>query len=112
MYQLFLKLIHLYFLLQNEIYSGTYVRKIGADKRHKVTSPETVRVPANLVEHPVDITAAGDLWAAGFLFGLLRGRSLEKCAQYGARLSGEVVKVVGSQLPEEVWTQIKQELSD
>ena len=73
---------------------------------------ETVRVPARLVEHPVDTTAAGDLWAAGFLFGLLRGRSLEKCAQYGARLSGEVVKVVGSQLPEEVWTQIKQELSE
>lgn len=38
----------LYFLLQNEIYSGTYVRKIGADKRHKVTSPETVRVPGGV----------------------------------------------------------------
>ena len=38
----------LYFLLQNEIYTGTYVRKIGADKRHKVTSPETIRIPGGL----------------------------------------------------------------
>lgn len=38
----------LYFLLQNEIYSGTYVRRIGADKRHKVTSPETIRVPGGV----------------------------------------------------------------
>lgn len=38
----------LYFLLQNEIYTGTYVRKIGADPRHKVTSPETVRVPGGV----------------------------------------------------------------
>lgn len=38
----------LYFMLQNEIYSGTYVRRIGADKRHKVTSPETIRVPGGV----------------------------------------------------------------
>ena len=38
----------LYFLLQNEIYSGTYVRRIGADPRHKVTTPETIRVPGGV----------------------------------------------------------------
>lgn len=38
----------LYNMLQNEIYSGTYVRRIGADKRHKVTSPETIRVPGGV----------------------------------------------------------------
>lgn len=38
----------LYFMLHNEIYSGTYVRRIGADKRHKVTSPETIRVPGGV----------------------------------------------------------------
>lgn len=38
----------LYFMLQNEIYAGTYVRRIGADKRHKVTSPETIRVPGGV----------------------------------------------------------------
>ena len=86
--------------------------KLGPEGAMVRRGAETVRVPARLVERPVDTTAAGDLWAAGFLYGLIRGRSLEKCAQYGALLSGEVVKVVGSQLPEEVWTKIKQELSE
>ena len=34
----------LYFMLQNEIYAGVYIRRIGADPRHKVTSPETIRI--------------------------------------------------------------------
>ena len=39
---------HINFMLQNEIYAGTYVRRIGADPRHRVTSPETVRVPGGV----------------------------------------------------------------
>ena len=38
----------LYFMLQNEIYTGTYIRRIGSDKRHKITSPETIRVPGGI----------------------------------------------------------------
>lgn len=36
------------FMLHNEIYSGTYIRRIGADPRHRVTSPETIRVPGGV----------------------------------------------------------------
>lgn len=36
------------FLLKNEIYSGTYVRRIGADPRHRVTHPENIRVPGGV----------------------------------------------------------------
>ena len=35
-------------LLHNEIYSGTYVRRLGADPRHRITSPETIRVPGGV----------------------------------------------------------------
>ena len=35
-------------LLKNEIYSGTYVRRMGADPRHRITSPETIRVPGGV----------------------------------------------------------------
>ena len=38
----------LYFMLQNEIYTGTYIRRMGSDKRHKITSPETIRVPGGI----------------------------------------------------------------
>ena len=72
---------------------------------------EKVRVPAELVENPVDTTAAGDLWAAGFLYGTVKGHSLEACAQYGSILSGEVVQVIGSQLPDASWEKIEKALS-
>lgn len=36
------------FMLGNEIYSGTYVRRLGADPRHRITSPETIRVPGGV----------------------------------------------------------------
>ena len=71
---------------------------------------ETVRVPAQLVENPVDTTAAGDLWAAGFLYGVVTGKMLAEAAWYGALLSGEVVKVVGSEIPEPVWDEIRRKL--
>lgn len=35
-------------LLKNEIYSGTYVRKMGADPRHRITVPETIRIPGGV----------------------------------------------------------------
>ena len=68
---------------------------------------ETAKVPAQLVEEPVDTTAAGDLWAAGFLYGVLRERPLMEAAWYGSLISSEVVKVVGSELPEPAWNEIK-----
>ena len=36
------------FMLNNEIYSGTFVRRIGADPRHRVTNPETIRIPGGV----------------------------------------------------------------
>lgn len=36
------------YMLRNEFYAGTYVRRIGADKRHRVTSPETIRIPGGV----------------------------------------------------------------
>ena len=36
------------YLLKNEIYAGVYTRKIGADKRSKVTAPEVIRVPGGV----------------------------------------------------------------
>ncbi|MBQ9501519.1 MAG: adenosine kinase [Lentisphaeria bacterium] len=84
--------------------------KLGREGALVKGGGETLCVPARLVENPVDTTAAGDLWAAGFLYGFLNARPLEKCARCGALLAGEVVKVIGSQLPEEVWKKIAKEL--
>ncbi len=69
-----------------------------------------VRVPAKKVR-AVDTTAAGDLWAAGFLRGYLVGWPLEKAARLGAAVSAEVVQVTGSVLTEATWSQLRSGLT-
>lgn len=56
----------------------------------------------------VDTTGAGDLYAAGFLYGYSRGLSLDKCGLIGAILAGNVIKVVGAKIPGRSWTIIRE----
>lgn len=55
----------------------------------------------------VDTTGAGDLWAAGFLYGIVNGFALEKCGKLGSACGYEVCRVVGAQIPEEGWKRIR-----
>ncbi len=43
----------------------------------------------------MDTTGAGDQYAAGFLFGLARGRSLDVCGRLGALAAAEVISHYG-----------------
>lgn len=56
---------------------------------------ERVQVAAHPVEHVVDTTGAGDLYAAGFLFGLTHGESPERCARLGGVCAAEVISHIG-----------------
>jgi sugar/nucleoside kinase (ribokinase family) len=55
----------------------------------------------------VDTTGAGDLWASGFLYGLIRNYPMEKCGFIGAACGYEVCQVIGAQIPEAGWQRIK-----
>jgi sugar/nucleoside kinase (ribokinase family) len=57
---------------------------------------ETVSVAAEPVEHVEDTTGAGDLFAAGFLLGLARQRTLEDCLRLGALAAAEVISHMGA----------------
>ena len=57
---------------------------------------ELVEVPASRVEAVVDTTGAGDLFAAGMLYGLSRGLSLQDCGALGCAAAGEVISHVGA----------------
>jgi sugar/nucleoside kinase (ribokinase family) len=52
-------------------------------------------VPAMPIEKLVDATGAGDLYAAGFLFGLAEGRDLATCGRLGSLAASEVITHVG-----------------
>ncbi|HEX3888414.1 MAG TPA: adenosine kinase [Phenylobacterium sp.] len=59
------------------------------------TNAEAYAVPAFPVEKVVDTTGAGDQYAAGFMFGLARGRSLPDCARLGSLAASEVISHYG-----------------
>lgn len=57
---------------------------------------ETFEVPADAVPQVVDTTGAGDLFAAGFLYGHVRGLGAERCAHLGGLAAGEVIGHFGA----------------
>ena len=61
-----------------------------------VTREQTQTVPAFPVERVVDTTGAGDLFAAGVLFGLAHGRENADAARLGALAAAEVIGHFGA----------------
>src|SRR6266851_4894352 len=55
-----------------------------------------IAVPAFPIDKIVDTTGAGDLFAAGFLFGLVRGAGLEAAGRLGALAAAEVIQHIGA----------------
>ena len=55
-----------------------------------------IAVPAFPVQQIVDTTGAGDLFAAGFLFGLVRGAGHQKAGRLGALAAAEVIQHIGA----------------
>lgn len=56
----------------------------------------TYVVPAHPVDAVVDTTGAGDLYAAGFLYGLTTGADPERCGALGALCASEIISHVGA----------------
>jgi sugar/nucleoside kinase (ribokinase family) len=61
-----------------------------------VTASGPVPVPADAVERVADTTGAGDLFAAGFLYGLTHGKDPETCARLGGLCAAEVISHIGA----------------
>ncbi|KAL6627580.1 hypothetical protein ACP70R_031306 [Stipagrostis hirtigluma subsp. patula] len=64
---------------------------------------QVVHVPATGESNAVDATGAGDLFASGFLYGLVKGLPLEECCKVGACSGGSVVRALGGEVRPENW---------
>jgi sugar/nucleoside kinase (ribokinase family) len=55
----------------------------------------------------IDTTGAGDLYAAGFLYGYANDQPLDKCGALGALLAGHVIETVGARINDKTWKSIR-----
>ena len=78
---------------------GSMINKLG-----EVTRVNAVKVDA------IDTTGAGDLWAAGFLFGLSKQKKISICGEMGSIVASEVVKVIGAEIDDNRWDFILQRI--
>jgi sugar/nucleoside kinase (ribokinase family) len=75
---------------------GLLVVTRGAGGASAWRGGEMVWAPAEPVARLVDTTGAGDLFAAGFLFGHSRGEPLDRCLRLGAIAAAEIVSHLGA----------------
>lgn len=81
------------------------VVKVGAKGAFVQRGNETVTIsPMQAVV--VDTTGAGDMWAAGFLAGLVKGEPLQKCGLMGAIVAKNIIEVVGAKMDDNRWANI------
>jgi sugar/nucleoside kinase (ribokinase family) len=59
----------------------------------------------------IDTTGAGDLYAAGFLYGYTRNMSLKQCGEIGALLAGNVIEEIGAKISPERWIKIRENIT-
>lgn len=78
------------------------VVKIGKRGSLIKRGEEVVKIGCNKVE-VVDTTGAGDMYAAGFLYGLINDYDLERCGNIGNLLAESVIQVIGAKMDENRW---------
>ncbi|WPJ95291.1 adenosine kinase [Coraliomargarita algicola] len=82
------------------------VVKVGAHGSYVAQGAQVQKIDPMHAAQVIDTTGAGDLWAAGFLYGWSQQRPLAECAKIGSILGAAVVQEQGSSLPEHVWQDI------
>ena len=86
------------------------VVKVGAKGAFVKRGNEIVTIPPMKAD-VVDTTGAGDMWAAGFLAGLVKGENLQKCGMMGAIVAKNIIEVMGAKMDDARWEKIHKAIS-
>jgi sugar/nucleoside kinase (ribokinase family) len=82
------------------------VIKIGSEGSWIQKGSEIIKIGTAKVSLK-DTTGAGDLYAAGFLYGYSMNKDLEVCGQYGSVIAGKVIEILGARIDNEGWHAIE-----
>jgi sugar/nucleoside kinase (ribokinase family) len=115
-------------IFANEEEAKAYTRKEPEDALHEIADQCEIAVvkigsKGSLVKNKgivyriepfkansIDTTGAGDLYASGFLFGLVNKMTMEKCGRIGSLCASKVIEVIGSKMIPETWEYIKKNI--
>lgn len=86
-------------------YCPVAIVKVGKEGSFIKMNGEVTQVGVIPVK-AVDTTGAGDIYAAGFLYGLMNDYTPTKAGELAAYLAGRVIEHVGAKLPDEVWNEV------
>jgi len=93
-------------------YVKTTILKEGDKGSWIKYNEELIHIPIYKKVKPIDTTAAGDYYAAGFFYGMVHGAGLEKCARLGSLLSYYIIQVIGTKLSPETWEKIREKAKE
>ena len=85
------------------------VVKVGAEGAYVQQGEQIVRIPP-IPAKVIDTTGAGDLWASGFMAGIVQGKLLEQCGMMGATVAANIIEVIGAKMDEKRWQKIANSL--
>ena len=87
-------------------YCNIAVVKTGS-KGSLILSDNTLTRVGVIEAKSIDTTGAGDLYAAGFIYGYAHGANMEICGKLGSLLSGKVIENVGAKINNEQWPELR-----
>ena len=70
----------------------------GAEGAIAIKNREIFKCNAKSNLNIVDLTGAGDLFAAGFLHGLVNNKNVKECLEKGTELSSKIIQQIGARL--------------
>jgi sugar/nucleoside kinase (ribokinase family) len=85
------------------------VVKLGAEGSFCMCKEGMVRIGVR-PSKPIDTTGAGDLYAAGYIYGHLQGLHPEICGKMGAILAGRIIELIGAKMDESHWENLRREI--
>ena len=88
-------------------FGGIACVKLGKDGAWVARGDELHRIAPVVVNDAVDTTGAGDAWAAGFLYGHLKGWTLPSSGTLGSILGAATVRQIGHALPAGEWERVR-----